>query len=177
MPNTSLNIDPKTYISALDNPHITAEMAYDYFFNNRQLFDINQEVLDKASKSDWTYTLKNEPLNGRLEEIAALLADADLGFENLMLSSINVQRAFFKMALPQHRLTRDNENEIYVCVRALDFNNFKNISDLFLTHDNVFSKQSKNDIAMVAKMVCWSGTSVGSFILFGENIENKKYST
>lgn len=157
------------YISALDNPNISLEMALRYFQNNELLDEIEKEVLELNDKNNFNPVL-NERLESRLIQILFLTDNLP---DDYMGCIKQLQKAIFKMALPHHRISleADHPFERNTCIHYLNYTfdsmfdcyNGKYESSLKLNVDP-FTSEGKASIIAISSTIAWSCTPVGRSI-------------
>lgn len=157
------------YISVLDNPNISLEMALRYLQSPKQIQDIKQEV-EELNKENNFKPILNEDLESRLVQILFLTDNLP---DDYSVSIKNLQKAIFKMALPQHRISieADHPFERNTCIHYLnhtfdgifDAYNGKYNSDLEMNFDP-FSAEGKAAIKAISSTIAWSATPVGQSI-------------
>ncbi len=157
------------YISVLDNPNITLEMALRYLQSPKQIQDIKQEVEELNNKNDFKPIL-NEDLESRLVQILFLTDNLP---DDYSISFKNLQKAIFKMALPQHRISIESDHpfERNTCIHYLN-HTFDGIFDCYngkysddLKMDlNPFTTEGKLAIQAISKTIAWISTPNGQSI-------------
>lgn len=157
------------YLSVLDNPNITLEMALRFLQKPSSLKEIESEVL-KLNKQNSFINIINEDLESRLIQILFLTDNLP---DDYSVSIKNLQKAIFKMALPQHRISVESDHpfERNTCIHYLnhtfdsmfDCYNGKYNSDLEINLDP-FSVEGKAAIKAISSTIAWSATPVGQSI-------------
>lgn len=157
-------MDTSTYMSTLDNPHVTLEMALDYLHNLKKIATIEKEVESAMKEANYT-PLFTESLGQRLEQILFLTGNLP---DDYHVSTLNIIVAIFKMAMPQYRLTVEANNamERQVALKLLA-NHTAYVKQYFeYTHKdlNPFDKNHQEIIKAVSRALIWTGSPVGQWL-------------
>ena len=154
------------YISALDNPNITLEMALRFLQRPNSLNEIKNEVL-QLNKQNKFVPVINEDIESRLIQILFLTDNLP---DDYSVSITNLQKAIFKMALPESRISikADHPFERNTCIHYLNhmfdgmFDCYKGKYNDDLKIDlDPFTSEGKLAISVIAKTIAWSASPVG----------------
>lgn len=161
----------KSYVSALDNPFITltdALLFLDFRKDEKNLKKLFKNIEKRMIENNY-----QSPLNESIEErMTQILYLTDNMPDDFFYSCNTIYSAFFKMALPHHRLGYEmhehdpiQKEERTLCIEFIN-NAFKQtIKALFDKKSEMHpdSEDTRLIVSTFAKTIAWTYTPCGSF--------------
>lgn len=157
----------KSYMSCIDNPFITLDLAKAYLESKdtKKFLETAKIAIKELSEEHNCFCMLEETLEQRIEQILYL---TDYLPDDFSVSIYNCCSAIFKMAIPFRVKGEGNEREFNGVVNFLNNYEFQIYEYIFDKNDtqklNVFGENKDATILRVqafAKAICWGFTPVG----------------